>query len=217
MAVGGQRSIEVCVTVEVHLDGRAPYQAQVKQMISELCIASLQPGAQVWLRVDPRDPSKVAIADAAPMNGHGPAFHSAPAYGPPGHGALPMHASNAPRPPLGHAAGAGFVAPDIGRAMKKSLLSPMTLFIVFITTVPITVIMLATFVDWSAWASTSPGSGKSAAPKGGYCAAIEPCCMQATNGMAAACKGMGQVPAAACKELYEDYAETAKQAGRSCH
>jgi hypothetical protein len=237
MAVMGHRHLDVVLTLEVHLPGRPPYTVQTTQMISELRLPSVQPGAQVHLRVDPMNPNRVAVADGvAPSMGGGPTAPGAPMTpgspgaggawaGPPGApaaaawsgapvGAPAMGAMGAMgAPAMMGAPGGGFVAPDMGQAMKKGLLSPLWLFVFFITTVPITVIMLATFVDWSAFASEEDG-----APEGGYCAALVRCCKVVAGGTPAAsnCDNWANLPAAGCKDAYAGYQQSAKAQGKTC-
>ena len=233
LTVMGHRHLDVILTVEVQVPGRAPYTVQTTQMISELRLPSVQPGASVQLRVDPMNPNRIAIADGAPAAspaaaawGARGAAPGAPGWGgPPGAppqgawGAAPgaPGAPGAYGAPMGGApmmmgGGAGFVAPDINQAVKKSLLSPMSLFILFITTVPITVIMLVTFVDWSAFASEDDGT-----PKGGYCEATARCCKVVFGAAGGAnCDQMKNLPAAGCKSAYEGYERSAKAQGKTC-
>lgn len=238
LTVMGHRHLDVILTVEVQVPGRPPYTVQTTQMISELRLPSVQPGAQVQLRVDPMNPNRIAIADGAPAaspavaawgaRGGAPAAQGwggppgAPpqgAWAPPG---APGQTPGAFGAPMGGAPmmgggmmgpGGGFVAPDINQAVKKSLLSPMSLFIFFITTVPITVIMLATFVDWSAFASEDDG-----APKGGYCEAIVRCCnvVAGSSPAAANCANWKNLPAAGCKDAFEGYKKSAEAMGKTC-
>ena len=62
VTVGGHRQPEVFLLVEIHPPGAQPYQAQIRTLISEFQIPQVQPGAQVEVRYDPRDPTKVALA-----------------------------------------------------------------------------------------------------------------------------------------------------------
>src|SRR5690606_33441865 len=66
VTIMGHRHLQLALTVEVQAPGRPPYMVQTTQLISELRIPSLQPGAQLSLRVDVMDPNKIAIADGAP-------------------------------------------------------------------------------------------------------------------------------------------------------
>lgn len=240
VTVMGHRHLDVALTLEVNLPGRPPYTVQTSQLISELRLPSVQPGAQVQLRVDPANPNRVAVADGAPAGapmaqagwpgapGQPGAPQGQPGWGgppggpPPGGapgawggapmgqqpmmGGMPMGGMH-----MGGMPGAGFVAPDINAAVKKSLLSPMSIFILFITTVPITVIMLATFVDWSALGADDD------APKGGYCEATARCCKVVFNNAANSnCDQMKNLPAAGCKSAYEGYERSAKAQGKTC-
>ena len=236
VTIMGHRHLQLALTIEVQVPGRPPYVVQTTQLISELRIPSLQPGAQLSLRVDPMNPNKIAIADGAPPPAGGfapqaaggwPGAPGGPMAGAPGqpmmgapgaYGAPPQQGAwgGAPMAPgMGMAGpGMGFVAPDVGQAMKKSLLSPMSLFIFFITTVPITVIMLAVFVDWSA---IFGGDEESGVPKGGYCEATARCCKVVfANAANASCDQMKNLPGAGCKQAFEGYQQSAKAQGKTC-
>lgn len=65
MTSGVQRHLSVILSLEVHLPGRAPYTSQVKKFVSELNLASFQPGAWLAVRVDPMNPTSVAVAGVA--------------------------------------------------------------------------------------------------------------------------------------------------------
>jgi hypothetical protein len=244
VTVMGHRHLDVALTVEVQVPGRPPYMVQTSQLISELRLPSVQPGAQVAVRVDPMNPMKIAIADGAPP---GMAAGGAPGWGGPpmgaqpmgGMGAQPMGGMGMGGQPMGGyggqpmmMGGGGFVAPDVNQAIKKSLLSPFSLFIFFITTVPICVIMLAVFVDWSAFMAPDddepatpavPGAAPAAPaeggiPKGGYCEATVRCCKVVFNDAPGSnCDQMGKLPAAGCKSAYDGYVQSAKAQGKTCN
>ncbi len=80
--------------------------------------------------------------------------------------------------------------------------------IMFVTTVPITLIMLYTFVDFS----SLTGGG----PEGGYCEAAARCCETVTGG--AACDNFANsgMPVEGCKRALEGYEKSAKALGKSC-
>jgi hypothetical protein len=48
--------------LEVQMQNQAPYHAQVQMLVPRLKLAQLQPGMSVMVKVDPGDPSKVAVA-----------------------------------------------------------------------------------------------------------------------------------------------------------
>jgi hypothetical protein len=48
--------------LEVQMQNQAPYQAQVQMLVPRLKLAQIQPGMSVMVKVDPTDPSKVAVA-----------------------------------------------------------------------------------------------------------------------------------------------------------
>jgi hypothetical protein len=47
--------------LEVHIEGRPPYQAEAKALVSILAIPRIQPGAELAVLYDPKDPQRVAI------------------------------------------------------------------------------------------------------------------------------------------------------------
>jgi hypothetical protein len=63
MEIGGGLVQRVCVfTVEVSLDGRAPYMATCKQRIPEIHLPQIQPGnTTVAVRANPADPLQIAL------------------------------------------------------------------------------------------------------------------------------------------------------------
>lgn len=64
MKMGAQRHISVVMSLEVHVQGRAPYTIQLQKFISELNLALVQQGAWIAVRVDPMNPNSLAIAGA---------------------------------------------------------------------------------------------------------------------------------------------------------
>jgi hypothetical protein len=93
MSVGVHRHLEVQLLVQVQPPDRSPWQAKLSTMISELQIPQLQPGAQIHVRYDPRDPSRLALegfgAPAGVLGGSAP-----PA------GGVPLMTPATPRMPL---------------------------------------------------------------------------------------------------------------------
>ena len=53
---------QVGLLLEVHPAGGAPFQAEAKTVISQIMIPQFQPGAQVPVKYDPNDTSKVVLA-----------------------------------------------------------------------------------------------------------------------------------------------------------
>jgi hypothetical protein len=70
MTIGVQRHIGLVLSLEVHLPGRAPYPVQAKKYVSEIYLASVQPGAWLDVRVNPSNPSELAIAGVASPPAH---------------------------------------------------------------------------------------------------------------------------------------------------
>jgi len=50
------------ILLEVQMQNQAPYHAQVQMLVPRLKLAQIQPGMSVMVKVDPGDPSKVAVA-----------------------------------------------------------------------------------------------------------------------------------------------------------
>jgi hypothetical protein len=73
MHINGTRHIGLELSLEVHLPGRAPYSIQVQKYVSELYLASVQPGAWLDVRVNPGNPSELAIAGVGSAPAHGAA------------------------------------------------------------------------------------------------------------------------------------------------
>jgi len=64
LKMGAQRRISLVLSLEVHMQGRAPYTSQLQKYISELNLALFQQGAWLEVRVDPMNPNSLAIAGA---------------------------------------------------------------------------------------------------------------------------------------------------------
>jgi hypothetical protein len=128
------------------------------------------------------------------FGGMGPPPGGAPAWG-----GAPMMMGGMP--------GVGFGAPNIGGALKKSW--RFTIIMLVVTTVPVLVIMLAVFVDWSAL------FGADGAPKGGWCKGAARCC-QVVHGGAAECEQWKNFPGSGCKDVYDSYQKAAKATGKTC-
>jgi hypothetical protein len=226
VTIGAHRHISLLLSLEVHLPGRPPYVAQCQKTISELMIASLQPGAWLAVRIDPGNPMNLAIAGpgsppAATPGGPAPfgaggmsgAAPAAGAFGAPppaaGFGGVPPMPGGFGQPaaPMGMAPMAGFGSPAMGGALHKGM--RRAIVITLLTTIPIAIVMLVVFVDFSGW------FGGSDAPKGGYCKALVRCCKK-VHGDAGNCGQYENLPAAGCKTAYETYKESAKAMGKTC-
>jgi hypothetical protein len=74
MTINTQRLIGLSLSLEVHLPGRAPYPVQAQKYVSELYLASIQPGAWLDVRVNPSNPNELGIAGvaSAPAQGAAP-------------------------------------------------------------------------------------------------------------------------------------------------
>ncbi len=82
VSFGADRHLRVVLLLEIHPQGRPPYMAHAQQLISELYIPSIQPGAWIHVRVDPASPTtKIAIASAtsAASGGAGVGFDASAA------------------------------------------------------------------------------------------------------------------------------------------
>jgi hypothetical protein len=52
---------QVVLDLEVALDGKAPYQAQLTTSVPQVYLGRLQAGGAIGVKVDPADPSSIAI------------------------------------------------------------------------------------------------------------------------------------------------------------
>lgn len=78
VTTGVHRRLEVIIALQIQPPSGAPYQTQLKTLVSELNIPQIQPGAWVQVRIDPMNQQRVAIegfgvspAQAGPMAGAG--------------------------------------------------------------------------------------------------------------------------------------------------
>lgn len=78
---GGQRHLQVVMRVKVHPPGRPPYEARLKTLISELQIPQAQPGATVQVRIDPFNPTKIALESDNPLQYPGMSMNAKLALG----------------------------------------------------------------------------------------------------------------------------------------
>ncbi len=149
VAVMGHRHLKLVLTVEVHPQMGAPYQATFEQLISELQLPSVQPGAQIELRIDPRNPARMALAGV----GGGPMAQQ-PMGAPMGQpmGGYPGQQQGAwgQQQPMGAAPGMQPMGVQPMAVMTPQYKSafPMMAIIMFMTTVPTAAILLYVFVDF---------------------------------------------------------------------
>lgn len=65
LKIGVQRHVSLVLSLEVHVQGRAPYAIQLQKYVSELNLALFQRGNWLDVRVDPANPNSLAVAGAA--------------------------------------------------------------------------------------------------------------------------------------------------------
>jgi hypothetical protein len=209
VAVMGHRHLKLILTVEVYPPGGSPYHATFEQLVSELQLPSVQPGASIELRIDPRNPARMAMASV-------------------GVGQPMQHAPGGFRQPPGPMGGPIPVA--VMTPQYKSAF-PMMAIILFITTVPTAAILLYVFVDFSTlWGGSSSSSRavesdeaasedeEEKPAKKGVCARAALCCKVVSGETAAqACgnfeKGM---PVEGCRQALASYEQAAKQLKKTC-
>jgi hypothetical protein len=147
VAVMGHRHLKLVLTVEVHPQMGAPYQATFEQLISELQLPSVQPGAQIQLRIDPRNPARMAMAGV----GGGPMAQQPMGQAMGGYpGQQPMGGYPGQQP-------MGMQPMAVMTPQYKSAF-PMMAIIMFMTTVPVGAILLYTFVDFGSMFGGSSSS-----------------------------------------------------------
>lgn len=209
VAVMGHRHLRLHITAEVRPQAGMPYTTTFEQLISELQIPSVQPGVEVELRIDPQNPNRVALAATgvaqAPMGGGG--------FGG-GYGAQP----------------APMMIQNVGQPNYKSAFPRMAI-IMFVTTVPVTVILAYTFIDFRSLfgSSSSSSSDESAssdddAPKKkkkktGVCEEAAGCCraLAGDNKEAAKnCDNYGLMPVEGCRQTVQAMKPQVEKMGKSC-
>jgi hypothetical protein len=237
VAVMGHRHLRLSLQLEVHPAQGAPYVAQTTQLVSELQLASVQPGAAVELRVDPKNPTRIALAgfggpmgmQGQPMPGMpGQPSYGQPSYGQPNYGQPSYGQPNYGQPSYGQpGAPVGMPGPMPGQAWGPSAMVPvgvsqpnvkralpMIIGITVFTTVPVAAILLYSFVDFRAFGG---GSGKS---KKGVCARAAACCKVVSGNTkgASPCDNFdsGMMPVEGCRQALEGYEKSAKALGKTC-
>jgi len=212
--MGVHRHLQLHLHLEVQPPGRPPYQAMLTTMVSELQIPQLQPGAPLTVRIDPRDPSKLALEGAgSPAAGYG-----APVVGY-GMGAPPAYGAPSPYgAPVAYGAPAPYGEPGmvpIGGLPRTPAGARVGMWIGIggaVVGVVVAVVVVLVNVVGVGLGSASAGNS--------VCAQAVRCCEAAAGGSASAanCKNLGKigVPASACEQSLESFREAAKAQGRSC-
>lgn len=203
VAVMGHRHLKLVLTVEVQSPYGAPYVASFEQLISELQIPSVQPGAIVELRIDPANPQRIAMAGVVPQQQQQQAWGAQPAgyRAPPAHGA-PMVM--------------GVAQPNY----KRSL--PFILIMMFVTTVPVTVILLWQFGSFGSMfggsSSTSDdkkGGSKDENKGSSVCEQAKKCC-KVIGGENAGCDNYSKMPEEGCRISLDGFKQSAKAQNKTC-
>lgn len=219
VAVMGHRHLKLIMTVEVHPQMGAPYTASFEQLVSELQIPSVQPGAEIELRIDPRNPARMAMAGVGAAGMGQPqaqwgqqqaGYRAPPAVGP---------------------------APVAVMTPQYKSAFPMMAIIMFITTVPTAAILLYVFVDFKSMFGGSSSSDeddegsakdesdedsdkkKSSKKKksGGVCSQAAACCKVVSGGVAdEACKNFEGMPVEGCRQALDGYKTAAKSLKKTC-
>lgn len=201
VAVMGHRHLKLVLTVEVQSPFGAPYVATFEQLISELQIPSVQPGAIVELRVDPANPQRIAMASVVPQQ-------QQQAWGaqPPGYRAPPAH---------GAPIAMGVAQPNYKRSI------PFILIMMFVTTVPVTVILLWQFGSFNFGSSSSSddkkgnGGSKDDSKGSSVCEQAKKCC-KVISGENAGCDNYAKMPEEGCRMSLDGFKQSAKAQNKSC-
>ena len=235
MSIGAHRHVELIMHLEIYPHGGQAYQLQTTQLISELQLATMQPGALLQIRIDPANPNNIAIAGPDLSAGY-PGVGTAQGYPQAGYPGAPQPWQSggqqpwqAPGSPMGGAPGqvpgalgapgypqpfgygqaahamAAQTADRVNRGMKRAFI--MSAVIMVLVTIP----LAAVFVDWSAFGF----SGDSDAPEGGYCSALVRCCKTVFPGSGNCDKWQG-LPGSGCKSAYESHKRSAEAMGKKC-
>jgi hypothetical protein len=209
VAVMGHRHLNLILTVEVQspING-AVYTTNFQQLVSELQIPSVQPGALVELRIDPHNPQRIALAGTLMQGQQG--FPQQQGYRQPG---------------VGQPMGVNVMTPNYKSAL------PRIIIMMLVTTLPIAIIMGYVFVDWDSLLGRNSTSDavddedETAAPakkktkSKGVCARAAACCKVLAQGAGAqACENYEKdlMPVEGCKQALEGYETAAKAMKKSC-
>jgi hypothetical protein len=207
MTVGVHRHLQLQLQLEVQMQGRPPYPAMLTTMVSELQIPQLQPGAQLTVRVDPRDPSKLALEGVG-----SPAPFGAPAMGAPaGYGGAPYMGA-----PYGGGPGIAPGMMPIGGAPAVPAGAKVGLWIgLGGAAIGVLVAVVVVLVNVMGVGLGSASEGDS------VCAQAVRCCEAASAGNASSanCKNMGKlgVPSSVCEQSLQSFREAAKARGKTCN
>lgn len=195
IAVMGHRHLQLQITCEV-TQGMAPYTATFTQHISEVQLPSVQPGAFVELRVDPANPSRMAIASVVPPG--------QPMQQPGGWGQ--------PQGSFGAPIAIGVSQPNVRSAI------PFIAIMMVVTTVPTAAILWYVFRSQSNFGFPSGGENKDSpsGPSGGdVCEQAVKCCKVITP-QGGACDNYRKMPEAGCRSSLDGFKQSAKALGKSC-
>ena len=237
VTVGVQRNLQLQITALVHPPNGQPYQVMVTDMISELQVPQVQPGAWMQVRIDPMNPQKVAIEATGvqpgampgqapygaaaqfpnvPYGMQGAPVAPAPQYGYAGQpqGAFAPPQTPAAYGPPGAYAPQGMAGMPMGtpvRSLKMPLGAKIGLAIGALSLVGglgVTVAVVAIPM------MMGPSDD---------CARAAKCCRAAAGGIATAEKacdnfksGFGPSGGSACKDAADQFEKSAKAFGRTC-
>lgn len=207
VTTGVHRHLQLVLSLQVQAAGRPPYGASLTAVVSELQIPQLQPGAMVQVRIDPANPTKIALEAIGQAPGRaamgGPAaaaaavprmqYGAGPAVAAPG-GAPGLTPIQAPRMPAGAKVGLiiGIVAALVGMGVA-----------VTVTLVNVGGVGLDSTPDSST-----------------VCGRAVACCQKVTPGgdAAAACQNLNKigVPDEACQSSLDAFQRSAEAQGMTC-
>ncbi len=212
MTVGVQRHLQLVIQAEIQPNGGAPYQATLTEMISELQVPQVQPGASIAVRVDPTNPMKMALESvgapgAQPAQGYaapGGAYGQAPgggyaqAGGQPGYGA-----------PGGYAAPQMQAVAGVPKMPKGAKIGLVIGIIGALVGVGVGVVVVLVNVLGVGLGDATAGDS--------VCARAARCC-EAIGGPPDACKNHAKmgVPDSACEMALDGYERAAKAQGKTC-
>ncbi|MEM9457510.1 MAG: hypothetical protein AAGF11_25245 [Myxococcota bacterium] len=207
VTTGVHRHLQLVLSLQVQAPGRPPYGASLTTMVSELQLPQLQPGAMVQVRIDPADPTKMALeaigqaigqAPVASMGGPAAAvprmqYGAGPAVGAPGlaPGLTPVQT---PRMPAG--AKVGLIIGIVGGLVGMGVAVAVTL-------VNVGEVGLDSAPD------TSTVCGRAVA-----------CCQKVTSGSdaGATCQNLNKVgvPEQVCRSSLDAFQQSAEAQGMTC-
>ncbi len=194
IAVMGHRHLQLQITCEV-TQGMAPYTASFTQHISEVQLPSVQPGAFVELRIDPANPSRMAIASVVPQG--------QPMQQPGGWGQ--------PQGSFGAPIAIGVSQPNVRSAI------PFIVIMLVVTTVPTLGILWYVFRSSSPFGFPSGGEQKDtpAGSGGDTCEQAAKCCKVVTP-QGGVCDNYKNMPEAGCRSALDGLKQSAKAMKKTC-